>query len=54
MKILHTSDWHIGRVLYGRKRYKEFDAFLNWLADLIEQENIETDSNPAACRLIRH
>lgn len=21
MKILHTSDWHIGRALYGRKRY---------------------------------
>ncbi|MEN6421610.1 MAG: exonuclease subunit SbcD, partial [Smithella sp.] len=41
MKLLHTSDWHIGRALYGRKRYEEFDAFLNWLADLIEQENID-------------
>ena len=40
MKLLHTSDWHIGRALHGRKRYEEFDAFLNWLADLIEQENI--------------
>ena len=28
MKILHTSDWHIGRTLYGRKRYEEFEAFL--------------------------
>jgi DNA repair protein SbcD/Mre11 len=41
MKILHTSDWHIGRTLYGRKRYAEYEAFLNWLADLIERENID-------------
>ena len=32
MRVLHTSDWHIGRTLYGRKRYEEFEAFLNWLA----------------------
>jgi len=41
MKILHTSDWHIGRALHGRKRYAEYEAFLNWLADLIERENID-------------
>lgn len=41
MKILHTSDWHIGRALYGRKRYAEFEAFFSWLADLIEKENID-------------
>ncbi|MBW2558306.1 MAG: exonuclease SbcCD subunit D C-terminal domain-containing protein [Deltaproteobacteria bacterium] len=41
MKLLHTSDWHIGRTLYGRKRYAEFEAFLNWLADLIELEDID-------------
>ncbi|TEA79506.1 exonuclease SbcCD subunit D C-terminal domain-containing protein [Allopusillimonas ginsengisoli] len=41
MKILHTSDWHIGRTLYGRKRYEEFDAFLRWLADTIEQEKVD-------------
>jgi exonuclease SbcD len=40
MKILHTSDWHIGRSLYGRKRYDEFEAFLDWLAHVIEEENI--------------
>jgi exonuclease SbcD len=40
MKLLHTSDWHIGRALYGRKRYEEFEAFLDWLAALIESENI--------------
>lgn len=41
MKILHTSDWHIGRSLYGRKRYEEFEAFLTWLADAIEAEGVE-------------
>ncbi len=41
MKVLHTSDWHIGRALYGRKRYEEFKAFLGWLANLIEEEKID-------------
>jgi len=41
MKILHSSDWHIGRTLYGRKRYEEFEAFLNWLADTIRQNEID-------------
>ena len=41
MKLLHTSDWHIGRALYGRKRYEEFETFLNWLAGLIEDEKID-------------
>ncbi len=41
MKLLHTSDWHLGRALYNRKRYDEYEAFLNWLADLIERENID-------------
>jgi len=41
MKILHTSDWHIGRSLYGRKRYDEFSAFLDWLADFIKAESVD-------------
>jgi len=41
MKILHTSDWHLGRTLYGRKRYEEFEAFLNWLAGLIDDEDVD-------------
>ena len=40
MRILHTSDWHLGRTLYGRQRYDEFAAFLDWLATLIEQEGV--------------
>lgn len=41
MKLLHTSDWHLGRSLYGRKRYAEFTVFLQWLAKTIEQEKID-------------
>ncbi|SFL20210.1 Exodeoxyribonuclease I subunit D [Nitrosomonas aestuarii] len=41
MKILHTSDWHIGRTLYGRKRYAEFEAFLSWLIETIQCEEID-------------
>ncbi len=40
MRVLHTSDWHIGRTLYGRKRYEEFEAFLTWLAETIQQNQI--------------
>lgn len=41
MKILHTSDWHLGRTLYGRKRYEEFEAFLTWLAETIQKTGID-------------
>lgn len=42
MKILHTSDWHLGRSLYRRKRYEEFSSFLDWLSSTIEDQNIDT------------
>lgn len=42
MKILHTSDWHIGSTLYGRKRYDESEQFLNWLGETIKSHSIET------------
>lgn len=41
MKILHTSDWHLGRSLHGRKRYAEFEAFLDWLVALIRSEGVD-------------
>lgn len=41
MKILHTSDWHIGRTLYTRKRYDEFEAFLSWLVERICEEQVD-------------
>lgn len=41
MRVLHTSDWHIGRTLYGRKRYEEFESFLTWLAETIQGNSID-------------
>lgn len=41
LRILHTSDWHLGRALYGRKRYEEFEAFLSWLEATIRRERAE-------------
>ncbi|NLN63532.1 MAG: exonuclease subunit SbcD [Myxococcales bacterium] len=41
MKVLHTSDWHLGRTLYGKRRYGEFEAFFNWLAEAIEEHDID-------------
>ena len=41
IRLLHTSDWHLGRTLYGRKRYEEFGAFLDWLAETIRRDEID-------------
>lgn len=41
MKIVHTSDWHLGRSLYDKKRVEEFSGFLNWLIDLIREEKAD-------------
>lgn len=41
MRILHTSDWHLGRKLYGRNRYREFKEFLDWLLALLKRESID-------------
>ncbi len=41
MKILHTSDWHIGKQLYGNKRYQEFEEFLDWIVKIISDEEID-------------
>lgn len=41
MKLIHTSDWHLGRALYGKKRHEEFEAFLYWLVDTIHREGTD-------------
>jgi len=40
MRFLHTSDWHLGCGLFGRKRYDEQESFLLWLTDLIRAEAV--------------
>ncbi|MGP4716809.1 exonuclease SbcCD subunit D C-terminal domain-containing protein [Psychrobacter sp. T6-6] len=41
LKILHTSDWHLGRRLYGRLRYEEFETFLQWLEVTISTQQVD-------------
>ena len=41
MRILHTADWHIGKKLYGRQRFVEYEGFLQWLLEVLQKEEID-------------
>ncbi|MBK9255342.1 MAG: exonuclease subunit SbcD [Saprospiraceae bacterium] len=41
MKILHTSDWHIGKLLYKYELYEDIKYFFEWLTGFIIQEKID-------------
>ena len=41
LRILHTSDWHLGRALYGRRRFAEFEAFLDWLVEALDAQGVD-------------
>ncbi len=41
MKILHTSDWHIGQKFMGRSREEDHKAFFVWLDKTIKEQNID-------------
>ena len=41
MRLLHTSDWHIGRILHTKRRYDEHEAFFSWLIDTIEEYKVD-------------
>jgi len=41
LRLLHTSDWHLGRRLYGRSRDAEQAAFLDWLTARLDDEGID-------------
>lgn len=36
LRLLHTSDWHLGHRFHGRQRHDEQGRFLDWLIDQIE------------------
>ncbi len=42
MRVLHTSDWHLGSSLAGKKRYDEEEAFLDWLIGVISRDSIDS------------
>ena len=41
MKILHTSDWHLGQNFMGKSRLEEHEAFLSWLLETIKEKLID-------------
>jgi len=41
MKILHTSDWHLGQYFMMKTREAEHFAFLNWLVEVVNEQNID-------------
>lgn len=41
MRILHTSDWHLGHVLKSQERTEEHQAFLSWLVGTLGEEAID-------------
>ena len=41
MKILHTSDWHIGKRLLNRERLDEQTEVLDEIVEICERENVE-------------
>lgn len=41
MKILHTSDWHIGHQFHNRRRDGEFAAFFDWLLETVTERRID-------------
>lgn len=41
MKVLHTSDWHLGQQFYEHSRFSEHQQFFTWLIDTLANENID-------------
>ncbi len=41
MKILHTSDWHIGKQLHKYDLSEDLELFFEWLISYIKSENID-------------
>lgn len=41
MRLLHTSDWHLGHTLYDVSREAEHAAFLDWLLETLESQAVD-------------
>lgn len=41
MKIMHTADWHIGKRLHGYDLTEDFDRFIAWLSQCVQDQNID-------------
>ncbi|WP_394130950.1 exonuclease subunit SbcD [Shewanella maritima] len=41
MRVLHTSDWHLGQYFYGKSRADEHQHFMNWLLNTIKANQVQ-------------
>jgi exonuclease SbcD len=41
VRLLHTSDWHLGHELMGHSRESEHEAFLIWLLEALEEHKTD-------------
>ncbi|MDQ4628235.1 exonuclease SbcCD subunit D C-terminal domain-containing protein [Janthinobacterium lividum] len=41
MRLLHTSDWHLGQTLHNYERGYEHQCFLDWLLDTLVAEQVD-------------
>lgn len=41
MRLLHTSDWHLGQALHSYDRSYEHQQFLDWLLDTLVAERVD-------------
>lgn len=41
MRIIHTSDWHLGQFFYTKSRAPEHQAFFSWLLSCVEQHQVD-------------
>ena len=41
MKVLHTSDWHLGHTLYGYDRTEEQQAMLDQMVKIAQDEKTD-------------
>lgn len=41
MRILHTSDWHLGQHFMGKSRQAEHQALIGWLLEQVEAQGVD-------------
>lgn len=41
MRVLHTSDWHVGRMFHGRDLLADQESVLGGLADMVADERVD-------------
>lgn len=41
MRIIHTSDWHLGQYFFTKSRAAEHEAFLNWLIEQVVLHRVD-------------